>query len=138
MDTVEQDIQNGDYNLVSKILYGGLFSGAIVIPTNFVKVILTLIFPPLGTILNIIGEQLLNHFPYITWDTLMLIFRLDNFNNIIYTFLLTSLFYVPGLVYTLSQLTLNSKETGYVIFDPDTGLPVPDPRSTTPNSTTPN
>jgi hypothetical protein len=39
MDSAEQDIISGQYNLVSKILYGGICSGAIVIPTNFIKVI---------------------------------------------------------------------------------------------------
>ena len=74
MDSAEIDIQTGDYNLVSRILYGGICSGAIVIPTNFIKVILTLIFPPLGTILQVIGNGLLTKFPYITWDTLLKLF----------------------------------------------------------------
>jgi len=124
MDSAEQDIISGQYNLVSKILYGGICSGAIVIPTNFIKVILTIIFPPLGTILNIIGEELLNGFPYITWDLLVKIFEPDNFNKVIYTFALTSLFYVPGLVYTLSQLTIDPKNVGYIAYDPETGKPV--------------
>ena len=105
MDAAEQDIANNEYNLVSKILYGGIFSGAIVIPTNFIKIILSLIFPPLGTILNIIGDELFNEFPYINWNTLMKLFDITNFNKIIYTFVLTSLFYVPGLVYTLAHIT---------------------------------
>ena len=119
MDSAEQDIINGQYNLVSRILYGGLCSGAVVIPSNFIKVILTIIFPPLGTLLNIIGEELLNGFPYITWNVLIKIFDPDNFNKIIYTFALTSLFYVPGLVYTLSQLTIDPKNVGYMAYDPN-------------------
>ena len=39
MDVAEQDIVNNKYDLISRILYGGLFSGAIVIPTNFIKII---------------------------------------------------------------------------------------------------
>ena len=105
MDAAEQDIANNEYNLVSKILYGGIFSGAIVIPTNFLKIILSLIFPPLGTIYNIIGDKLLDDFPYINWETLMTLFDIKNLNKIIYTFILTSLFYIPGLVYTLSHIT---------------------------------
>jgi len=105
MDAAEQDIYNGEYNLVSKILYGGVFSGAIVIPTNFVKIILSIIFPPLGTLLNIIADELFDEFPYISWKTLMKLFDITNFNRIIYTFILTSLFYVPGLVYTLAHIT---------------------------------
>ena len=120
MDTVEQDIQNGHYNLVSKILYGGICSGAIVIPSNFVKVILTLIFPPLGTLLEIISAGLINEFPYITWDALIKIFDPTNFNNIVYTFVLTSLFYVPGLVYALALISKRG-EIGYTVYDPETG-----------------
>ena len=122
MDVAEQDIQNGKYNLVSRVLYGGIFSGAIVLPTNFLKIILTLIFPPLGTLLEIVGEYLLNEFPYITWDALKKIFEFENMNKIIYTFVLTSMFYVPGLVYTLSQLTTTQNNVnGTLHCDPDTG-----------------
>jgi uncharacterized membrane protein YqaE (UPF0057 family) len=126
MDSAEIDIQTGEYNLVSRILYGGICSGAIVIPTNFIKVILTLIFPPLGTILEIIGNGILTEFPYITWDTLIKIFDLNNFNNIIYTFVLTSLFYVPGLIYALSLINPGGAR-GYTMYDPDTGDIVPVP-----------
>ena len=122
MDYAEQRIQSGNYNLVSKFLYGGVFSGAIVIPTNFLKIILTLIFPPLGTILEIVGEYLLNEFPYITWNTLKELFRFKNINRIIYTFILTSMFYVPGLVYTLAQLTLYKNSAhGTLECDVETG-----------------
>ena len=122
MDAAEQDIQSGNYNLISRILYGGIFSGAIVLPTNLIKIVLTLIFPPLGTILEIIGDALLNEFPYITWETLKKLFQFENINKIIYTFILTSMFYVPGLVYTLAQLTTNqSNVRGTLQCDPDTG-----------------
>jgi uncharacterized membrane protein YqaE (UPF0057 family) len=120
MDTVEKDIQKGEYNLISRILYGGLCSGAIVIPSNFIKVILTLIFPPLGTLLEVIWDGLIDKFPYITWDALIKIFDPKNFNNIVYTFVLTSLFYVPGLVYALALLNRRG-DIGYTIYDPNTG-----------------
>ena len=122
MDVAEQDIQYDKYTLVSRFLYGGLFSGAVVLPTNFIKIILTLIFPPLGTILEIIGDALLNEFPYITWETLKKLFEYKNFNKIIYTFILTSMFYVPGLVYTLAQITSTQNNVhGTLQCDPDTG-----------------
>ena len=126
MDSAEIDIQTGDYNLVSRILYGGICSGAIVIPTNFVKVILTLIFPPLGTLLEVIGKGLLTKFPYITWDALIKIFDPTNFNNIIYTFVLTSMFYIPGLIYALSLINPGGGH-GYQVFDPNSGNVVPIP-----------
>jgi uncharacterized membrane protein YqaE (UPF0057 family) len=110
-DAAEYDIYRGDYSLISRTLYGGLCSGGILLPTNFFKIILTLIFPPLGTILEIIGEFLIDEFPYITWNTLKILFDYNNFNKIIYTFILTSMFYVPGLVYTLAQLTTSPSNT---------------------------
>jgi len=135
MDAAELDIYNGKYNLVSKVLYGGIASGVVVIPTNAVKIVLTLIFPPLGTILEIIGDALLNEFPYITWDTLKKIFEYKNFNKILYSFLLTSLFYVPGLVYVLAQITTSqNNKRGTLECNPDTGdcvelLPQPSSKS---------
>ncbi len=121
-DSAEDDIQKDNYTLFHRFLYGGLCSGAIVIPTNAFKIILTLIFPPLGTLLEIIGDALLDYFPYITWDTLMKIFQFENINKIIYTLVLTSMFYVPGLVYALAQLTKpNSGRKGTLQCDPDTG-----------------
>ena len=122
MDSVEEDIQKGEYNLLSKILYGGICSGAIVIPSNFVKIIITLIFPPLGTLLEIIWAGIINEFPYITWNTIYQLLRFDNINKIVYSYVLTSLFYVPGLVYTLANLTIKSTGLkGSVVCDPDTG-----------------
>ncbi len=121
-DSAEDDIQKDNYTLFHRFLYGGLCSGAIVIPTNAFKIILTLIFPPLGTLLEIIGDALLDYFPYITWDTLMKIFQFENINKIIYTLVLTSMFYVPGLVYALAQLTKpNAGQRGTLQCDPDTG-----------------
>ena len=122
MDYAERDIQNGNYNLLSKFLYGGIMSGAIVIPTNFIKIILTLIFPPIGVMLEIVSKYLLNEFPYITWNALVEIFQFDSINKIIYSFALTSMFYVPGLIYTLSQLTTTqSNVNGTLQCDEETG-----------------
>ena len=121
-DFLENDINSGDYTLFERVMYGGMGYGVIVIPTNFVKIICTIIFPPIGEILNIIGSYLLNHFPYITWDTLKYLFQFENLNRIIYSWLLTSMFYVPGLVYTLAKLTGGSgKATGVTKCDPNTG-----------------
>jgi uncharacterized membrane protein YqaE (UPF0057 family) len=122
MDAAEQDIYNGKYTLFSKVLYGGIASGVVVIPTNAIKIILAIIFPPLGTILEIIGNELLNEFPYITWNTLTKLFDYENFNKIIYTFILTSMFYVPGLVYTLAQITTSQNNNrGTMECNADTG-----------------
>jgi len=122
MDVAEQDIQKGKYNLVSQVLYGGLASGALVLPTNFIKIILSLIFPPLGTIFEIIEDKLLNKFPYITWNTLKKLLVFENINKIIYTFILTSMFYIPGLIHALAHIrTVHDGGGGTLQCDSDTG-----------------
>ena len=121
-DYAENKIYNDNYALFDRILYGGIGYGTIVIPLNFFKIIFTLIFPPIGEILSIIGDELLNNFPYITWDTLKTLFDVNNLNRIIYSLILTSMFYIPGLIYTLSKITTNSPNvSGTLQCDPDTG-----------------
>ena len=121
-DAAELDIYSDKYNLLDRFLYGGLLSGAIVLPTNLFKILFTIIFPPLGTILNIIDKYILATFPWITWETLRRLFQIDNLNKIIYTLVLTSMFYIPGLVYALAHLTTNTPNVkGVVRCDPDTG-----------------
>ena len=121
-DYAENKIYNDNYALFDRILYGGIGYGTIVIPLNFFKIIFTLIFPPIGEILSIIGDKLLNNFPYITWDTLKTLFDVNNLNRIIYSLILTSMFYIPGLIYTLSKITTNSPNvSGTLQCDPDTG-----------------
>ena len=121
-DYAENKIYNDNYALFDRILYGGIGYGTIIIPLNFFKIIFTLIFPPIGEILSIIGDELLNNFPYITWDTLKTLFDINNLNRIIYSLILTSMFYIPGLIYTLSKITTNSPNvSGTLQCDPDTG-----------------
>lgn len=102
-DGLEQQIINGKYTLIQKVLYGGLMYGGFALPVNFTKVIFTTIFPPLGELLNIISDYIVSEFPYITWDAMIALFQ--NFHRIVYCFILTSMFYVPGLIYTLSNIT---------------------------------
>ena len=121
-DFVENRIFSDKYDLFDRALYGGIGHGVITIPTHIFKVIFTIIFPPIGEILNIVEDYLLAQFPYITWDTLKMLLKFENLNRIIYSFLLTSLFYVPGLVYTLAKLTIQSRGIrGSIVLDPETG-----------------
>jgi hypothetical protein len=122
-DFVENKIKSDDYDLFDRSLYGGIGHGIIVIPTNIFKILFTVIFPPLGEILEIVTDYLLDEFPYITWETIKELFKFENLNKIIYSFILTSLFYVPGLVLTLAHLTIKSRRTkGSMVCDPDTGV----------------
>jgi len=105
-DFVENRILSDEYDLFDRALYGGMGHGVIVFPTHVFKLLFTIIFPPIGQILDIVEDYLLNEFPYITWDTIKILLNFDNINKVIYSYLLTSLFYVPGLVLTLANLTI--------------------------------
>ena len=123
-DYAENKIFTNKYDIFDRILYGGMGHGTITIPINFIKIIFTLIFPPIGEILNIIGDKLLTKWPYITWDTVLTLFDITNgnLNRIIYSFVLSSMFYIPGLIYTLSNITTTSKIVPETLAcDPDTG-----------------
>lgn len=121
-DFVENKIYSNNYDLFDRSLYGGIGHGIVVIPTNIFKILFTVIFPPLGEILEIVSDYLLDEFPYITWDTIKELFKFENLNKIIYSFILTSLFYVPGLVLTLAHLTIKSRSNkGSLVCDQETG-----------------
>lgn len=121
-DYVENKIFSDKYDLFDRTLYGGIGHGVIIIPTNIFKVLFTVIFPPLGKLINEIEEFILDEFPYITWDTIKKLFEFKTLNKLIYSFVLTSLFYVPGLVYTLANLTIKSRGIrGSIVCNPNTG-----------------
>lgn len=121
-DSVENDILNDNYTLFQKVLYGGISHGIIIIPTNFFKIIITLIFPPLGQVINSMSEFIIDKFPWITWDALKKLFDYETLNKIIYSFILTSMFYIPGLIYVLSHITTNTPNVpGMLICNPYTG-----------------
>ena len=107
-DVIENDILNDRYTLFQQTIYGGVGHGVMVIPTNWINLLITLIFPPLGEILNNLTEHLMDTFPWITWDALKNLFDYQVFTRIVYSFVLTSMFYLPGLIYTLSKLTVNT------------------------------
>ena len=51
-DDLETKIDNNEYTLFDRFLYGGLGHGYFCFPTNLVRILMTVIFPPLGTILK--------------------------------------------------------------------------------------
>ena len=77
-DFVENKIAANDYDLFDKSLYGGIGHGIVVIPTNIIKILFTVIFPPLGEMLEIVNDFLLDEFPYITWKTIKVLFQFEN------------------------------------------------------------
>jgi hypothetical protein len=124
-DVVENDILRDNYTLFQKMLYGGVSHGIIIIPTHFFKILITLIFPPIGEIFNAltrVPEFVLDTFPWITWDAIKELMKFDTLNRIVYSFLLTSLFYIPGLIYVLAELAPNTNYTpGTLECNADTG-----------------
>ena len=105
-DKLEKKILEGKYDMFDKVFYGGICHGITVLPSNLFKVIFSVIFPPIGEILSIIDGHVLSEFPYITWDTISAL--IGNLQRIIYSIVLTSLFYIPGLLYTLSGVSCSS------------------------------
>ena len=97
-------INADDWTLFDKITYGGLGYGAFSLPSNFFIIIVTCIFPPLGQIVNILGDTIVSYPPFFTIDALRNMVLPDNITKIIYSILLTTLFYIPGLVYVLGNI----------------------------------
>jgi hypothetical protein len=119
-DVVENDILNRQYSLFQQVLYGGVSHGVIIIPTHVFKLLFTLLFPPLGEIISSVSEFIGDTFPWVTWDAIKKLFEFKTLNRIIYSFILTSLFYIPGLIYTLSNITTNTPNVpGTLICTPD-------------------
>jgi uncharacterized membrane protein YqaE (UPF0057 family) len=118
-DYVENAINKGEYTLFKRIMYGGMGHGVIIIPTHIFKILFTIIFPPLGVIIEEMSNYLIDKFPYVTWDGIKKILDFTVLNKIVYSLLLTSLFYLPGLLYTLSQLTVSPSARGTIVCNPD-------------------
>lgn len=110
IDEREARIDAHNWTLFDRLMYGGLGYGAFCLPTNFFKIIFTVIFPPLGEILNVVSDFISEEFPYITWRTLKAV--INNLDRIIYSFILTSMFYVPGLIYSLGNITCDEHLSG--------------------------
>lgn len=114
MSQAANSIDASQWTLFDKILYGGLGYGSFCLPSDFFKVILAILFPPLGEVINIVEDTVSSVFPYFTWDTLRLLFSINALNHIVYSLILTTLFYIPGLVYTLTNIVNKERR---VIYD---------------------
>jgi uncharacterized membrane protein YqaE (UPF0057 family) len=114
METLNNNtIKADDWTLFDKVMYGGLGYGSFCLPTDFFKVILAILFPPLGEVCNIVEDTVSIEFPYINWKSLKVLFEYDNMKRIIYSFILTTLFYIPGLVYTLTNIVEKERNVNY-------------------------
>jgi len=101
------------WTLFDKVMYGGLGYGAFCLPTNFFKIIIAVVFPPLGEVVNIVSHLISPDFPYMNWNVFANLMKFENINKIIYSFILTTLFYIPGLIYTLSNISEKDNPYAY-------------------------
>ena len=99
------EINMAQWTLFDKVMYGGLGYGAFCLPTNFFKIVIAVIFPPLGEVVNIINDTVSTVFPYVNLDVFYELLKFENINKIIYSFILTTMFYIPGLIYTLGNIS---------------------------------
>ena len=106
-EEIKSKIDEQEYSLFDKIMYGGIGYGYFCMPTNIFKIIATVLFPPIGIIIENVGK-LGDSFPYIRLDNLKNI--IAKINEFIYSFVLTMLFYIPGLIYTLNKFKSNRRE----------------------------
>jgi uncharacterized membrane protein YqaE (UPF0057 family) len=92
---LEVKIDEDNFTLWDRFLYGGLGYSMIVLPTNLFRIVATVLFPPLGVVM----QYIVNDFPYIDFENLIL-----NLDDVIYVLILTTFFYIPGLIYSLSLI----------------------------------
>jgi uncharacterized membrane protein YqaE (UPF0057 family) len=112
---MSNNIDASQWTLFDKIMYGGLGYSSFCLPTNFFKVVIAILFPPLGEIINILEDDITYTFPFITWDSIKKLLTFQSINTIVYSFLLTTLFYIPGLVYTLTNIVEKERKVNYDI-----------------------
>jgi uncharacterized membrane protein YqaE (UPF0057 family) len=110
---MSNNIDASQWTLADKIFFGGLGYSSFCLPTNFFKVLIAILFPPLGEIINIIEDDITDTFPFFTWDSMKKLCTYNSLNTIVYSFLLTTLFYIPGLVYTLTNIVEKERKVNY-------------------------
>lgn len=101
-DALEIRIDEDEYTLFDKILYGGLGYGYFCLPSNLLRIIFTVIFPPITVIMKFVIAE----FPYIDFKKLIM-----GIDELIYSVLLTMFFYIPGLIYSLSIINCDEQIT---------------------------
>jgi uncharacterized membrane protein YqaE (UPF0057 family) len=96
-DDKENRIDDDEWTFFDKIMYGGIGYGNICLPTHLFRVIITILFPPLGIVIKYI--KITDDFPWFSLGDLIM-----NIGELIKSLMLTAFFYIPGLIYSLNQL----------------------------------
>jgi len=115
---VNDKIENGEFTIYDKFLYGGIGYGYICLNKNTMRIILSVLFPPLAIILHHLN--LSDEFPYITKEGLANL--VANLHDVILSVLLTFLFWVPGVVYSLKKLRIVDNKEGSERFEAEYGI----------------
>lgn len=93
-DDIKRKIDSDEYTLVDKILYGGIGYGSVCIPDELPNIVIAIVFPPFSIIWNWhLGI-------YDLWTTI---------KKFIICLFLTSLFYFPGLIYAINEISCRAQ-----------------------------
>jgi uncharacterized membrane protein YqaE (UPF0057 family) len=115
---INEKIENGEFTLYDKFLYGGIGYGYICMAKNAMRVILSVLFPPLGIILHHL--ELKDTYPYITKEGLSNL--VANLHDVMFSVLLTFIFWVPGVIYSLKQIRALGNENIEETFAAEYGI----------------
>ena len=93
-DNIKEKIDRGEWGLIDKILNGGFGYGKFCVPDEMPHIILCIVFPPASILWNYhLGI-------YTLWETI---------KRFMTCLILTSLFYFPGLVYAVNEISCRAK-----------------------------
>ena len=106
-------IDASQWTLFDKIMYGGSGYGSFCLPTDLFIITISCLFPPLGQLIIILEDTITDSFPYITWDSIRVLCTYNSLNTIVYSIILTTLFYFPGLVFVLTNISEKERKIYY-------------------------
>lgn len=93
-DHIKRKIDNDNYTIVDKILYGGFGYGKFCIPDELPNIVLAIVFPPFSILWNYhLGI-------YDLWTTM---------KKFIMCLFLTFFFYFPGLIYAINEISCRAQ-----------------------------
>lgn len=112
---MSNNIDASQWTTFDKVMYGGFGYSSFCLPSDFFKIIVAILFPPLGELVNILEDTITDSFPFITWASVKKLCTYETLNTIVYSIVLTTLFYIPGLIYTLSNIVKKEHNLNYDI-----------------------
>lgn len=93
-DDIKEKIDQGNWTFTDKLLKGGFGYGKLCIPDELPHIVLAIVFPPFSILWNYhIGL-------YTLWETI---------KKFLTCFMLTMIFYFPGLIYAINEISCRAK-----------------------------